>query len=171
MNSQTFVSRSSGVSLIVAGLLLVTGNILHPDQKADAMAALTSPMWMSVHLLILASAILFLYGLVGYQARQEDRSGMLGKLGYLFTFFGTALFVGVLTVDGLVAPALATAHADAALEGGPVLVVFMITAVIFAIGVIVLAIATIRAGVFPRWRTSPPRNRKLLRARHASRRG
>ena len=151
MNSQTFVSRSSGVSLIVAGLALVSGNVLHPDQKADALAALTSPAWVPVHLAILASAILFLYGLVGYQARQEARSGALGKLGYMLTFIGSALFVGALTVDGLVAPALATAHADAALEGGPLLVVFMLTAVVFAVGIILLAIATLRANVFPRW--------------------
>ena len=97
MNSQTFVSRSSGVSLIVAGLALVSGNVLHPDQKADALAALTSPAWVPVHLAILASAILFLYGLVGYQARQEARSGALGKLGYMLTFIGSALFVGALS--------------------------------------------------------------------------
>lgn len=149
--SLSFLTRSSAVALLLSGMALALGNLLHPDNKADAMAALSHPLWQPAHAAILASVVLMLYGLAGFHAGQEARIGRLGKLGYVMTIIGTALFVGAIMVDGFVMPVVVGTPAANALDNSSLLPIFLATGVVFALGLILFAVATVRAGAYASW--------------------
>jgi hypothetical protein len=57
--------------------------------------------------LSLLAAILILFALVGLNLRQSEEVGVLGRLGFLVAFVGTALAVGLSWVIFFVAPSVA----------------------------------------------------------------
>ncbi len=155
------VVRSGGLAAVLAGVLLVIGEILHStiDFKNFSQAALTGTYTLGA-LLFLLSNVLLLVGLVGLYARQSEAAGLLGMVGFLVALVGTGLAIGVSWEEVFVPPALAQliqsdpAVADPALlDAGPPAWVnfgFVLSFALFALGWLLFGVATLRARVYPR---------------------
>ena len=142
--------RWSGLISILAGMLYALAAILHP--VGEDIAAYTSPNWVPAHLVYWVSAILMLFGLVGLYARQVEKTGWLGLVGFVLAFIGTvfvsSIFFMVSTVIPLIAAETPALFDQAATPPtGAVLVVVLG----FSLGYILFSVATMRAGVLPRW--------------------
>ena len=142
--------RWSGLISILAGVLYALAAILHP--VGEDIAAYTSPNWVTAHLVYWVSAILMLFSLVGLYARQVEKIRWLGLVGFVLAFIGTAyvgsIFIMVSTVIPLVAaetPALFDRAAT------PSTVTVLVVVLGFSLGYILFSVATMRAGVLPRW--------------------
>ena len=90
--STTTLARLSGVALIAAFALTLTGGILHPVIGGDSHAApsLAQPLFPTAHLLVFLGEICLLFGLPGLYARIAARTGLLGLLGFVLYFFANA---------------------------------------------------------------------------------
>ncbi len=134
MSSSTLF-RLSGIAGLLSGLFIVVGFVL-PESLAVGTAGLLSP-------------VLGLFVLTGIYARQRKASGSLGAVGYIVESFGLALVVGVAFASTYVLSLLSESAADELLAGQTG-VAFLVSLLIFLLGVILFGIATIRAGIFPR---------------------
>ncbi len=149
--------RWSGGALVVAGILMGVALIIHPDETDPN--ALASPLWGPAHFLLGGGFLISLLGLIGAHARQVEKAGVLGVVGFIIVFVCSAALVGpILVIEGIVVPGLAqSAIAEAALDpagpmfSGLLLPLFMGTIYAFGIGALLFGIATLRAGVLPRW--------------------
>jgi hypothetical protein len=154
--SPTFLTRWSGVALLLSGVLIAVPIVFHPSY-ADSQALLR-PAWMPVHIALTMAAIFGLFGLVGLYSRLRERSGWLGLTGFVSIFTGTALFVAVLSIEAFVLPALASSASGQALLdpagplfGGPLNVFLLLTGSIFSLGCLLFCIAILRSDISGRW--------------------
>jgi hypothetical protein len=153
--STSTLIRWSGLALLVGGVLLAGHLISHPEgQVAGPHVAMTHG-WAVSHSLHFYSAVFLLLGVVGLYARQSERLGTLGALGFVVALVGTGMYVGTGIITAFLWPVVAT-HAPALTEAtgpmfSPPLLVIPATGTLFALGYIMLGIATLRAGVLPRW--------------------
>jgi hypothetical protein len=95
---------------MVAGALLLIAELLEllPDFDALRFSELALTGLITFQLtLYLAGLILLGIGLVGLYARQADRAGSLGVVGFLAAFKGTVFFTGFYWANIFVATALA----------------------------------------------------------------
>jgi hypothetical protein len=159
-NEQTAVlgrlTRWGGLALMLAGLLIAIPTLFHPSES-DPRAFLNAA-WAPVHALLIAGAIVSMFGLIGLYHVQAARVGALGLAGFVFGFAGSALVVAALVADAFVIPVLAADPAGQALLdpagplfGGGLGLIFLLMGVTFSLGAILLGLATARAGVLPRW--------------------
>jgi hypothetical protein len=93
-------------------------------------------------LLLLLSSILLLLSLPGMYAKQAGAAGWLGMTGYALLQTGILLLV-VVASPRLLYPSLE-------LAAGENLVVFLL-GIALTLGLLLTGIATIQAGIFPRW--------------------
>jgi hypothetical protein len=141
--------RASGLSAAIGGLGFVLFPLLHPNHDA---AGFTSWIWVPAHMAPNVGAILVLFGLVGLLARQLERAGWLGVFGFVVAFFGTASFVMGAMIEAFIIPFMGLQNP--AFEEGPpppgIGEAFMTITLLFAVGYLILGIATYRAAVLPR---------------------
>jgi hypothetical protein len=97
---------------------------------------------------VLAAHVALVFALVALYAAQAERSGLLGSLGMVRGVVGTTLVSGVVLVE--IAGA-SRAEVDVVLGTGVPSALAVLGGWAFLIGLIVFGIATMRAGVFPRW--------------------
>ena len=110
--------------------------------------------------------LLFLLGITGIYARQVNKAGWLGLAGFLLLFLSWALQMAFVFVEAFVLPLLATsapqfvngvlaniARGEAsALDLGALPMIYGLgVAVTYILGGLVFGIATLRAGILPRW--------------------
>jgi len=129
--------RWSGLPLIAGAVLLVAAIVLvavNPGPSGLLLPVTTSCFLMSALLLLLA--------LPGFYARQADAAGWLGLAGYGLLQAGVVLFV-VLAAPPLVYPSLSGPIP----ENAPMFYL----AIALTLGLLLTAVATLRARVFPRW--------------------
>lgn len=151
MSSKTLF-RLSGLALLIALPLQVLGFVLHPpsEQVADVLRPLYGP----AHLIVFASWMFALLGLVGFYARQAQQAGVLGLFGFAATVFAAAYHFYLLLYESYATVALARDHATQALIGdgplahgagalGPLALLSVLAFPLFGM-------ATVRAGVLPR---------------------
>jgi hypothetical protein len=142
--------RRSGLISILAGALYALGAILHP--AGEDIAAYTSPNWVTAHLVYWVSAILMLFGLIGLYARQVEKTGWLGLVGFVLAFIGTAfvggIFFMVSTVTPIIAKEMPALFDQTATPSTATVLVIVLG---FSLGYILFGIATMRAKVLPRW--------------------
>jgi hypothetical protein len=129
--------RWSGI-LLVAGAALLEVAIVIVSLKPE-MSQFFSP---GIGLLFLIASIFLLLSLPAMYARQADAAGWLGLAGYVLLQAGILLLV-LLAATPILYPALKTAS-------GENMVVFLL-GIAFTLGLLLTGIATIRAGIFPRW--------------------
>jgi hypothetical protein len=100
------------------------------------------------------AAVAIVPGLVGWYAYQSASAGWLGFVGFSLVFFGIlVLGVGFGFISATIIPWLTT-HAPELLVGAlpPLLTLCALgSALMVVVGTIPLGIATMRAGVLPRW--------------------
>ncbi len=152
MSSRTLF-RLSGLALLIALPLQVLGFVLHPpsEQVVDVL----KPTYAPAHLILFVSWMFALLGLTGFYARQADRAGVLGLIGFAATMFAAAYHFYLLLYEAYATPLLAQEPATRALVGdGPLAHgAGALGPIAFAsvLAFPLLGIATVRAGVLPRW--------------------
>lgn len=98
-----------------------------------------------IHSLDTPMFALLVLGAVGVYARQRDRLGKVGKVGFYVTLAGFGLSV----VGGLTIIAVGLAVSDEATLGVLDVITHPLAHLVYAVGSLIFGIATFRAGVLP----------------------
>ncbi|HEY6410215.1 MAG TPA: hypothetical protein VIY29_22395 [Ktedonobacteraceae bacterium] len=164
MSSKTLY-RLSGLALLLGSLLVVLFTIIQfgvfpggtPDRSPDRYA---SPLWQPILLMMVLGLLLIVGGLPGMYARQAERAGWPGLIGFALTGFAMLLFGAFSALYAFVIPLLnthaqllLTGYDNFTLNGGripPLVVFFLGSVLVLSVGAFLLGLATIRAGVLPR---------------------
>lgn len=142
--------RWAGLAAVASAALSVIGDVLRLFVDVESSETATTTPYVLVFLLYLLGAVLLLIGLVGLYASQSEAAGVLGLVGFLAAFLGTALLVGALWFELFVTPSLATrapglAEAELGLAG------FILVFLLGVVGWVLFGAATLRARAYPRW--------------------
>ncbi len=86
--SSTTLFRLSGLALLIALPLQILGFVLHPPSKR--VADVLQPAYGPAHIILFVSWVFALLGLTGFYARQAERAGVLGLIGFAATMFAAA---------------------------------------------------------------------------------
>jgi hypothetical protein len=152
--------RWSGPAAIIAGLSYVLVGVFHPP---NVLEAVTTTPWLVVHILAMAMSVFGMLGLAGLYARQAEKSGWVGLVGFLLLNLWLALMLGFTFVEVFILPSLATIapafvagwlgmfNGTATIDLGSLPTVWTIAGPLYILGGILFGIATFRAGVLPRW--------------------
>jgi hypothetical protein len=141
MSSSKFVRFGGGLASASAGILLLVGHLLNLGGDPQYGTVLGS-------LSVLTAHVLLVFALVALYTAQAEESGLLGTLGMVLSVVGTTLASGVILVE--IAGA-SGAEVGAVLEAGLTDALALLAGLAFLIGLILLGVATMRAGVFPYW--------------------
>ncbi len=125
--------RLGGIAGILAGLCLVVESILPVSPLVEAIGLL--------------SVLLGLFALTALYLAQRESSGVMGGIGYIVNYFGLALLVGVSFAEAFIFPALSENVVEEFATGSDGLS-FLVSLVIFNLGVVLFGIATILARVY-----------------------
>ena len=155
MNTKTLY-KLAGISALLAGLLFTLIQFIHPD---ESLKALTTTRWEIAHVLNVIFPVLALLGITGIYLKQMKESGKVGFAGYLMLVGAFSLMLCFGFYEAFVAPVLAKEAPAVALsvmsildnEPGPGLIgeVYQLNGILYLLGGLIFAIATIRAKVFP----------------------
>ena len=142
----TNLIRWGALAALASGLLWIAGGLLtlaYPQDPPGALGYYLNYLGTAV---LSAAYLGVLGGLVGLQARQMGCYGRLGTAGFLLAFVGTAM--------------LCLGQATSAIFPGNGALgwlfdkpgyAFVVGIGLFLVGLVVLGVATLRAGVLPRW--------------------
>lgn len=150
--------RLSGIALVLAAALFAVAEVISFYIFADygeaydlREIALTDSFLLQSLLTLFAGALL-LGGMVGLYLRQAEAAGKSGFVGFVLAFFVTVFVVGDFYANTFVTPLVARgapAFLDNPLSG--FLQVWLpFDFVLLALGWLLLAVATLRARVYPR---------------------
>ena len=154
--SSTTSYRLSGIALILGSVLSIIYYVSEVFINGPFPEALAGPVAVIGSLIGFIGSVFVLLGLPGMYARQAKPAGILGLLGFLFVWY-VILLQGILitftsvTIVPMLVTDPATRHILAA---GPLasFTPFSIPSEVGQVlGILLLAIATLRARVFPRW--------------------
>ena len=154
--SSTTSYRLSGIALILGSVLSIIYYVSEVFINGPFPEALAGPVAVIGSLIGFIGSVFVLLGLPGIYARQAKSAGILGLLGFLFVWY-VILFQGVLIsfTSVTIVPMLVTnPTTQHLLTAGPLasFTPFSIPSEVGQVlGVLLLAIATLRARVFPRW--------------------
>lgn len=153
--------RWSGLAAMAAGLIFAGIQPIHP---ADVLASVTTSVWYIIISLKLAMCLFFLIGLTGIYARQAEKAGALGFAGFALLIVSFWLQTGFVFVELFVLPVVATSlpsFVDSALgiangqpgvmDIGAFVPTYAVVGIGYLLGGLLFGIATVRAGVLPRW--------------------
>ncbi|HSK92820.1 MAG TPA: hypothetical protein VLA76_02035 [Candidatus Angelobacter sp.] len=153
--------RATGVAAILAGLLFVIIQPLHPD---DVLASVTTDAWAIIHYATLVMLALFVIGITGIYARQIERIGWIGLAGYIVLVVGLVLTAIGTAIEALVQPLVAASDPGfvegmlAMVHGDPIQVdlgaiplLWNAASAGFLGGTLLFGFATFRAGILSRW--------------------
>ena len=154
MSSATLY-RLSGIALLAGAVLSAIGYFLSVFVPGNNLQSLISPLSLIFSFVTILGSMLVLLGLPGMYVRQARRAGILGLLGFLLLAYVT-LFQGIMIPFTSVTfiPLLAAHQVAPQLMATPppTWTPFSIVSMVGQVlGILLLAIATLRARVFPRW--------------------
>jgi hypothetical protein len=154
------IIRWSGLSAMAAGLIFAAIQPIHP---ADVLASVNTSAFVIITSFKTAMSIFGLLGIAGLYARQVEKTGWLGLIGYLLLTLFYAVQMCFSFIEPLVLPLLVTQSPDfvsSALglssgAGGPMnlgafAVVYQIVSVLYLLGLVLFGIAIYRARILPR---------------------
>jgi hypothetical protein len=155
--------RWSGLAALVAGIIFAGIQPIHPP---DVVASVNTGAWAIITTLKTVMCLLFLIGITGLYARQVEEAGWLGLAGFLlltlswwlqtaFVFAEAYVFPPLATtapkfVDGVLGTLAAGRASEVNLGALPALYNFGV-AIPYLLGGLLFGIATLRAGILPRW--------------------
>jgi hypothetical protein len=156
--SSTTSYRLSGIALIFGSVLsivylLIQGFFLNGND----LATITSSLSMTSSVIGFVGSVLVLLGLPGVYTRQAGQAGILGLLGFLFIWYVTLYqgviipFTSVTIISQITAHIVPHSVAVATTPPPAWTPFFFVSLVSQVLGILLLAIATLRASVFPRW--------------------
>lgn len=155
------LTRWAGLAAMAAGLIFAAIQPIHPP---DVLSSVTTSAWAIFMPVKLAMCLLFLLGLTGLYARQADRAGWLGLVGYLLFSLSWAVNLAFIFAEGFILPPLATA-APPVVENflgifngqpgemnlGALPTLYGLNGFLgYMLGGLLFGIATFRAGILPR---------------------
>jgi hypothetical protein len=143
---------------IVGGAALIISLLLDwlvvPWEKLGAGAYLTASYLVSSGLRLL-STVLVLWALLALYNWQSNAAGTFGLWSFVVAFFSTVLFVGYAWAEVFVWPVLAgiapRVFTGQSAEALSLVVAKNLTNYLFGIGIVLFGLATLKAGVYPRW--------------------
>jgi hypothetical protein len=151
--SKDSMIRWSGVCLILAGVCIALGTIIHPSKETPQIILAQETRLIMGHWLLTFYCGFLMLGLPGVYGSRSKQLGRLGLVGFLLVFFGT-LFYAVSSDYGFNAPVLARLAPQTldAINAYPS-VVFMdgLFVVLLFSGFILFGIAIQRSQIFPPW--------------------
>ena len=156
--SSTKLIHWSGLVLMLGGILLAAGSFMHPP--ADLAEYALYPLWVPAHLLGGIAFLLISLSLVGLYARQSEKMGLLGLTSFVLAFVGCTLLAGTqILIDVVVFPFIAARGLDwlnipdgALRTSSAFQLATGLGGLSFLLGLLLFAIATLRAQVLPhRW--------------------
>ena len=160
MNTKNLI-RWAGLSAMAAGIIFAGIQPIHPP---DVVASVTTSAWAIITTLKWAMCLLFLVGITGLYARQVKEAGWLGLAGFLLLILCWWLQTGYVFAEAFILPVLATAapqFVDSFLgiaRGNPGENIGALPAIYslgigipYMLGGLLFGIATLRAGILPRW--------------------
>jgi hypothetical protein len=151
--SKDSMIRWSGVCLILAGVCIALGTIIHPSKETPQIILAQETRLIIGHWLLTFYCGFLMLGLPGVYGSRSKQLGRLGLVGFLLVFFGT-LFYAVSSDYGFNAPVLARLAPQTldAINAYPS-VVFMdgLFVVLLFSGFILFGIAIQRSQIFPPW--------------------
>jgi len=153
--------RWAGLAAMGAGIIFVVIQPIHP---LDVLSSVTTSRWVIIQSLKMTMCLLGLLGMAGLYARQVKAAGWLGLVGYLLFSLFYALTIGFTFAEAFILPLLAT-EAPKFVEGflgiingsasemnlGALPAVYTLTGLLYVLGGLLFGIATLRAGILPRW--------------------
>ena len=150
--------RLSGLAIVLAAAMFAIAEMLafaiFVDQGEEydlKQVAQTNTYFLQSLLTLLAGALL-LGGMVGFYVWQSEAAGRLGLIGFVLAFFGTVLVEGDFFANTFVTPLVAQeapSFLDNPLSG--ILQVWLpFDFTLLALSWLILALATVRARVYPR---------------------
>jgi hypothetical protein len=159
--STAALMRMAGFSALLAGLAIVVLGMFHP---ANEPSYVTTPTWIIVHICATSLGFFGVLGLAGLYARQVEKAGWLGLIGFLLFSVWMALVGFYSFIEAAVLPNLASEFPPfvtgfmGMLNGIPSEVnlgvlptLWDISTPMLILGSLLFAIATFRAGILPRW--------------------
>ncbi len=155
--SSTQIIRWSGLAAIIAGILYIAVQLVHPNHDLES---ITSSAWGLSHYMTLGFAFFGILGITGIYARQVEQAGWLGLIGYLLFFSALILIVAFSFLEAAVIPPLVDYSPEFVEEvytifaggtgPGAIGAIYGVNGLLYLGGGILFGIATIRANVFPR---------------------
>ncbi|MEO5806424.1 hypothetical protein [Devosia sp.] len=153
--------RWSGLAAIAAGLIFAGIQPIHP---ADVLASVTTSTWTIIIGLKFAMCLFFLIAITGLYARQAEKAGWLGFAGFALLGVSFWLQTAFVFVELLVLPVIAgplpgfidsylgvvNGH-PGEMNIGALVPTYAVLGVCYLLGGLLFGIATVRAGVLPRW--------------------
>jgi hypothetical protein len=151
--------RWAGVSAMVAGIFYVVVGMFHP---LETLSTVTTTQWAIVHALAVAMTFFGLLGITGIYARQVEKAGWLGLAGYVLLTLWLVLlvpftFAEVFILPRLVAPAFVGSFLGmfnghpGPMNLGAIKMLWDLDGFAYMLGGLLFGIATLRAGILPRW--------------------
>ena len=152
--------RWSGAAAILAGILTIIANTLHPPRSFAALAHHAQhPSWEVIHVLAIVALVVSAFGVIGIYACQVEELGAIGFASFVATLAGMILMVGILVPDALIFPVLARDVEAAYLLTfpGPIIpgsmftIYMAVSGLLYCIGSVVLFGTGAWRGRLPRW--------------------
>ncbi len=153
--------RLAGVSAMLAGLYFIIIGLFHQE---NVPAAVTTTTWVNVHIAATALGFFGLFGMAGLYARQVEKSGWLGLVGFLLFSFWMTIVSGFSFVEAFILPQLATespafvesilgmfTSVPGTIDLGVLPIIWNISGLLIILGPLLFGIATFRARILPRW--------------------
>lgn len=153
--------RGAGVSAMLAGMMYVAVGLFHP---LEALSTITTAQWAIVHALAITMSFFGVLGVTGLYARQVDAAGWPGLAGFLLLSLWLMLLVPFTFAEVLILPPLA-AEAPGFVESflglfnrqpgemdlGALKTLWDLDGIVYILGGLTFGIATLRAGILPRF--------------------
>lgn len=155
----------TGLSMILAPLLLAVGFAIHPAEKQSGAEQLQMIVdnigrWNAAHLMILASLVLFIPATLGLMRRLRRGGAWFGLIGGALASIGVVFFGALVGVEALATSAFADVPADPRAGLAPGVQAFIdskgLIPVVYLTAGLILGLLVLAAGLFvartaPRW--------------------
>jgi GNAT superfamily N-acetyltransferase len=164
LGSRRLYQRLAAGSLMVAPLVLLAGELLHPPFQRDpaqqlAVAAANPDRWYLGHLLSLIGFALLVPAILGLTQLVGQQRAALADLGGTLALLGVLAASGLLSIDGfgvwqMAQPAADPAEMAALLDRiltSPGMLTLYLVSLASAVGLLVLVVGLYRAQVVPAW--------------------
>lgn len=147
--------RVAAAALVVSGVTLALGLILHPAPPYAP--TVTTARWAASHSLWWIGSFAAMVGLVGLYLRWRGDVGLLGFLGTALAVLGLAVIASAMYFEAFIAPSVAgrapETFASYPAGGGweGFLAGVVASGALFGLGFLLLAIQVYRIDAVPRW--------------------
>jgi hypothetical protein len=141
--------RLCAVANILAGILMITGFLLHPTGE-DATYG-TDPMWIPAHGLLWLADLIALLGWTGLFILQADKGKKFGVVAFIVVLLGTSLSSWIFSSDVTFVPVIAAESPELfkKIFDNEHLILGISSVLIWVLGNILFGISIIKAKVFP----------------------